>query len=392
MNMLKIMIIEDEKDHFELMEHAIKKEFPDAVVDLCEKAELCLNRLEATGRDIIIADHLLAGMTGLQLLEELKKRKIEVPVIMVTGHGDEGLAVKAMKSGAFDYVVKSGSFFELIPEIVRKAIHDRELKAKVRQVEQENQRLQAQLLHVQKMEAFGRLAGGVAHDFNNILTTIQGFADIALMKLKEDNPLYGDLSEIRKASIKAANLTRQLLLFSRRQPMEMIPLSINSVVQNLVKMLNRLIGEDISLSTDLKPGLWKVKGDAGTIEQVIMNLVVNARDAMPEGGEITVRTENVLVDEEYCKIYRYARSGEFVCISVQDMGEGMDQTIIDHIFEPFFTTKKPGKGTGMGLSVVHGIVKQHEGWINVESSPGNGAIFRIYLPATCQPVPLPQSA
>jgi len=237
-----------------------------------------------------------------------------------------------------------------------------------------------QLRQAQKMEAVGQLAGGVAHDFNNILTAVQGYIDLALLNVQKDDRVYQGLIEIRKAGVRAANLTRQLLLFSRRQPMEMTPLDLNQVIQDLGKMLNRLIGEDISLSTTLATEPRTVRGDPGSIEHVIMNLVVNARDAMPDGGKIFVRTENVAVDEKYCKTYRYARPGEFICLSVQDTGVGMDQTIINRIFEPFFTTKGRGKGTGMGLSVVYGIVKQHKGWINVESSPGKGTTFRVYLP------------
>ena len=241
--------------------------------------------------------------------------------------------------------------------------------------------VEAQLRQTQKMEAVGQLSGGVAHDFNNVLTAILGCTELALMTVKEDNPLYQDLNEIRKASIHAANLTRQLLLFSRRQPMELIPVELNKLIKELFKMLNRLIGEDISLITDLEPDLWWVKGDKGTLEQVIVNLVVNARDAMPNGGKITIKIRNAHVDQGYCKDYRYARPGRFIFLSVQDTGTGMDQATIDRIFEPFFTTKASGKGAGMGLSVVYGIVKYHEGWVNVESSPDNGSIFGIYLPA-----------
>ncbi len=240
---------------------------------------------------------------------------------------------------------------------------------------------ETQLRQSQKMEAVGTLAGGVAHDFNNILAVIRGNADLALMSIEKDHPLNKYLDEITKSSTRAANLIRQLLLFSRRQPMEMSPLALNSLIQNLVKMLRRLIGEDITLDLNLDPETSTVEGDAGTIEQVIMNLAVNARDAMPEGGEISITTRNVHIDDEYCKTCTYARPGKFVHISFQDRGMGMDQAVIDRIFDPFFTTKEAGKGTGLGLSVVYGIVKQHKGWINVESSPGSGAIFHVYLPA-----------
>ena len=245
----------------------------------------------------------------------------------------------------------------------------------------ERKQLEEQLRQSQKMEAIGRLAGGVAHDFNNILTGIQGYVDLILMELQEDDPLYRDLKEIQRNAARAANLTRQLLLFSRRQPIEMTPLNLNSTIEDMMKMLNRLIGEDISITTKLTEDLWTVNADPGTIEQVLMNLVVNARDAMPEGGKITIKTENVHIDKKYCRIHRYARPGKFVCLSVQDTGIGMEEVVINQVFEPFFSTKKPGKGTGLGLSVVYGIVKKHDGWIDVKSSPGKGAIFKIYLPA-----------
>ena len=245
----------------------------------------------------------------------------------------------------------------------------------------EHKQMEEQLRQAQKMEAIGTLATGVAHDFNNILQAIQGYTDIALLSVTEGSQLYRDLNQIRKASMCGVDLTRQLLLFSRRQHLEMASLNVNRVIQDLTKMLNRLVGEDVSLTADFEPEIWTVEGNAGNFGQMIMNLVVNARDAMPEGGEITIKTRNVHVDEEYCRIYRVARPGKFVYVSVKDTGVGMDQAVIDRIFDPFFTTKGPERGTGMGLAVVYGIVKEHGGWITVESSPGNGAVFNIYLPA-----------
>jgi len=245
----------------------------------------------------------------------------------------------------------------------------------------ERKRLEAQLLQAQKMEAIGILAGGVAHDFNNILQTIQGYTDLAMMKVDETDPLYRDLKQIDLSAGRAASLTRQLLLFSRRQQMEFTPINLNTTVDNLLKMLHRLIGEDISIKTELDSELWTIQADAGTIEQTIMNLTVNARDAMPEGGTLTIKTENMHVDEDYCKTYTYAHPGRFVCLTVEDTGVGMDKETIQHIFEPFFSTKGTGKGTGLGLSVVYGIVKQHEGWLNVYSEPGQGSTFKVYLPA-----------
>jgi|GEM_PF-731406 two-component system, cell cycle sensor histidine kinase and response regulator CckA len=251
-----------------------------------------------------------------------------------------------------------------------------------KKAEQEKETLQSQFLQAQKMEAVGRLAGGVAHDFNNLLSTITGYAGLAMMKLKESDEMYRELKMMNNAAIKAAGIVRQLLLFSRKQPMEPVPINLNNTVTSLVKMLERLIGEDIRIDIQAAPGLWDILGDEGTIEQVLMNLAVNARDAMPEGGDIVVKTENALLDEEYCKTEKSARPGCFVCLSVTDTGSGMDAQTMEHIFEPFFTTKAAGKGTGLGLSVVFGIVEQHKGWIEVRSELGKGTTFKVFLPSS----------
>jgi PAS domain S-box-containing protein len=250
-----------------------------------------------------------------------------------------------------------------------------------KRVEDEKRRIEAQLLQSQKMEAIGTLAGGVAHDFNNMLTTIQGYTELAMTTLDEADPVYQNLKQVHHAAIRAADLTRQLLLFSRKQPMELVPLNINRTIDNLLKMLKRLIGEDIAIHTDLETGIWTIRADGGKIEQVLMNLAVNARDAMPDGGKITFKTENVWIGSDYCSDYPFARPGKFVCLTVQDTGIGMDEEMCKHIFEPFFTTKEATGGTGLGLAVVYGIIKQHEGWINVYSSPGQGSTFKIYIPA-----------
>ncbi|MFH1226996.1 MAG: PAS domain S-box protein [Planctomycetota bacterium] len=245
----------------------------------------------------------------------------------------------------------------------------------------ENKKLQDQLFQSQKMEAIGTLAGGMAHDFRNVLTVIQGYVSLSLMDLDKENPVTEYLKNIAQASKKAADLTQQLLIFGRQQPMNISALNLQQTVHDLLKMLKRLIGENIAVKTKLAPDTWGVKADRSNMEQVIMNLVVNARDAMPKGGEITIKAENVTIDSEYCLLNISARPGKFVLLSVADTGTGMDKETIQRIFEPFFTTKEEGKGTGLGLAVVYGIVKQHQGWINVYSEPGQGATFKIYLPA-----------
>jgi CheY-like chemotaxis protein len=231
------------------------------------------------------------------------------------------------------------------------------------------------------MEAIGTLAGGVAHDFNNLLTAIQGYIDMTLLEVNTSDRIYKNLEHTRHACEKAANLTRQLLLFSRKQPMKFETLDLNKTVESLLKMLGRLIGEDILINVDLKPDLWTIRADAGNIEQLLMNLTVNAKDAMPKGGTIHIKTENVTLEEDSLESIPKAKAGKFVCLSVEDTGVGMDKTVIERIFDPFFSTKAPGKGTGLGLSVAYGIVKQHKGWINVYSELEHGSMFKVYLPA-----------
>lgn len=246
----------------------------------------------------------------------------------------------------------------------------------------ERRNLEFQLQQVQKLEAVGTLAGGVAHDFNNILTAIRGSLDISLLMVGQNDPILKNLQQIEKAVTRASDLTRQLLFFSRRQPVEMAPLNLNQSVDNILRIIERLIGENIAITVDLAPDLQPVMADGGNIEQVIMNLMINSRDAMPEGGAITIRTRNATVGDDYVRVHSYARHGKFVCLSMEDTGIGMDGETVKHIFEPFFTTKEQGKGTGLGLAVVYGIVKKHKGWIVADSRPGEGTVFSVFFPVS----------
>jgi PAS domain S-box-containing protein len=244
----------------------------------------------------------------------------------------------------------------------------------------ERQRLEAQLLQSQKMESVGRLAGGVAHDFNNLLGVITGYGDLLLTELGPDHPSQRRVVEIRKAADRAAALTRQLLAFSRKQVLQLRVLDLNVVVGGIEPMLRRLIGEHIDLLTVLDEGVGRVKADPGQIEQVIANLTVNARDAMPRGGKLIIETANVELDEVYAATRPDARAGPHVMLAVSDTGHGMDEETLGHMFEPFFTTKAIGHGTGLGLATVYGIVRQVGGQVMVYSEVGRGTSFKIYLP------------
>ncbi len=230
------------------------------------------------------------------------------------------------------------------------------------------------------MEAIGRLAGGIAHDFGNILTAIRNFSSLGIKGTRESDPYACNIFDhINTASFRAMNLTRQLLTFSRKDFTRIVNIDLNRIINNLFAMLSHIIGEDITIVTDYTPGLWTIQGDSGKLEQIITNLVVNSRDAMPAGGTILIRTENIVIDNGM--EIPYSRPGQFVRLTVEDTGIGISKQNINHIFEPFFTTKKNGCGSGLGLSVVYAIINDHKGWINVASEEGVKTTFEVYLPA-----------
>jgi len=298
-----------------------------------------------------------------------------VPIIWRT----EMVGIIAVANRAGGYTVVEQSRLELLSQMAA-VLYDNYRRL------QREALLEEQLRQSQKIEAIGRLAGGVAHDFNNLLTVITGHSELILSCLRQDDPLRKDIKEIKRASERAASLTRQLLAFSRRQVLQPKVLNLNSIVADMDKMLRRLIGEDIDLVTILSPALWRVKADPGQIQQVILNLAINARDAMPGGGRLTIETANVEVDKTYSRRYADVQPGPYVMLTVSDTGCGMDEETRAHIFEPFFTTKEQGKGTGLGLSTAYGIIKQSEGFIEVQSEPNRGSVFKIYLPRVAETV------
>jgi signal transduction histidine kinase/CheY-like chemotaxis protein len=247
-------------------------------------------------------------------------------------------------------------------------------------VEEEHRKLQEQLLHSQKMEAVGQLAGGVAHDFNNILTAIIGYANIIKMKMKNEEPLKAHLDQILRASDRGAHLTQSLLAFSRKQFISPKPVDLNIIIKNVQKLLSRVITEDIELKVILDENKLTIMADSGQMEQILMNLATNAKDAMPQGGRLIIKTGITAIDEQFIKQYGFGEMGEYAILSVVDTGTGMDEKTQDRVFEPFFTTKEVGRGTGLGLAMVYGAVKQNSGYITLLSELNKGTTFNIYIP------------
>jgi signal transduction histidine kinase/ActR/RegA family two-component response regulator len=288
--------------------------------------------------------------------------------------------VHALERGNFVYPLKAEGRNELA-ELTR-AFGG--MRGTLQRNEAQREQLESQLRQAQKMDALGRLAGGVAHDFNNLLTVIRGHSELLLDRLQPSDMLFRSSEQIRKTADRAASLTRQMLAFSRMQVLQAKVLDLNELIVEMGKLLRRLVREDIEFSLKLGDSLSRVKADPGQIEQVLLNLTVNASDAMPLGGKLTIETQNIVVDAAYARTRPSVAWGSYVMIGVSDTGHGMDEATKARIFEPFFTTKEPGKGTGLGLATVYGVVKQSEGFIWVESSAGNGTRFEIYLPQSSE--------
>jgi two-component system cell cycle sensor histidine kinase/response regulator CckA len=368
---LHIVFVEDSELDVELEERELRKAGLQFTSRRVETSEDLLAELTGCKADLIISDYTLPRLDGLTALRLSHKSCPDTPFIFVSGTIGEDRAANSLKEGATDYVVKGR--LNRLAHVVQRALQEAKDRIAHRTLEE-------QLRQSQKMEAIGRLAGGVAHDFNNMLTVITGYSQIALERIPPDSPLYEFISEILKAGDRAAALTKQLLAFSRKQVLQHRILDLNATVSDMERMLRRIIGDNIVLATTLTREAARIKTDPGQVEQVILNLAINARDAMPEGGRLTIATARVNLDEAYVKNHPEVHPGDYILLEVTDTGIGMSEEIQSHIFEPFFTTKLPGLGTGLGLSTVFGIVAQSGGHIVVESEPGKGACFRVYFP------------
>ena len=369
---LRVLLIEDSEDDAHLLERELRRGGYEPV---CQRIETAaeMERMLPSNWDLIISDYSLPHFDPLSALKILEQENLDIPFIVVSGSVDETTILNAMKAGAADYLMKD-NLMRLGPAV------DRELREAASR--RERRRLEEQVRHAQKMEAIGRLAGGVAHDFNNLLTVITGYTELLLTTADLSETMRSSLDEIKRASERGGTLTRQLLIFSRKQKLALKSVNLNDLVANIEKMLGRLIGENIGLFTVLRPDLGLVRADVGQFEQVVMNMVVNARDAMPDGGKLTIETANVDLTAPHADL----KAGAHVLLAISDTGIGMDKETQSHVFEPFFTTKESGKGTGLGLAIAYGIVKQSGGSIQLYSERGQGTTFRIYLPRVDRPV------
>jgi len=382
---LNILVIEDRNADFMMVERHLRQNGLSARCHRVDSLEKLKEAIDRENWDLVLSDYNVPQLNILDSLNLMQAALPDLPVIVVTGTVGEEKAVELLRLGARDFVLK-GNLSRLVPSVLSsmKAKNDLE---ELRRTKISLGKSEERYRQSQKMEAVGQLAGGVAHDFNNILSVIFGYSQLSLSKLEENDPVKEYVEEIMKASERAAVLTRSLLTFSRKQAVNLAVIDLGSVVKNFEIFLQRLIREDIELTVSCNEEPLAVMADRGQIEQVLMNLVANSRDAMPNGGRLFIDTLSVTLDREFVAAHGYGKEGTYAVISVSDCGSGMDKETQSHIFEPFYTTKEQGNGTGLGLSMAYGIVKKHDGFINIYSEPGTGTIFKIYLPAVFDVAP-----
>jgi signal transduction histidine kinase len=377
LNHLRVFFLEDNLDDIELELYELRSAGYEVAHDAARNKKEFMEKLPSLDADIILADYSLPDITGFEAIEIIKQRSIDVPVVLITGEGNEQAAVDSLRLGAVDYIIKR-NISGLSARVARVLEIWADRKAKKR-AEDEEIRLQQLLFEKQKLEAIGKLSGGIAHDFNNILTGIMGFSEVCLGNAEAGSDLYKQLETIIALSQKGGELVKQLHIFSKKMSTEMREIDFNWFLRDTIHFLKRIVEETIEIQFDLNEGPLQVRCDTGQFTQVIMNLILNARDAMHGKGMITIKTEKSLMPDMETPVSGVPQE-YYLCLSVSDTGEGIEAVDIRKIFAPYFTTKELGRGTGLGLSIVFSIIKTHGGEIKVFSDKGHGTTFKVYLP------------
>jgi two-component system cell cycle sensor histidine kinase/response regulator CckA len=368
---IRLLIVEDSEDDAALLLLLLRQagyEVKFERVDSAKGVALALTK----SWDLVISDHSMPHFSGTEALKMIRALDPEVPFIFVSGTIGEDVATDAMRHGDQDYVMKT-NLKRLVPAVQRELRDAGERK--------ERRRLDRRVQQLEKFEAIGRLVGGIAHDFNNMIGAILGWAEMGCEETQPENGLHNRFQKIRDQSVRAGKLTSQLLAFAGGQILQKRKVNLNILVQEEMSLLSRIIGEDIEVQVLVSPDLRVTLADPTQIEQVLMNLCLNARDAMPGGGQLLIETQNAELGVEFCRNHPSGQPGSYVLLSVSDTGIGMDTATMESMFEPFFTTKGTGKGTGLGLATVFGILSQHGGFILSSSELGKGTSFQVYLPA-----------
>jgi two-component system, cell cycle sensor histidine kinase and response regulator CckA len=374
---IRVLFVEDSSDDVELIRLELARHGFDVQPRVTETRNDFVTAIREGTWDVVLSDHSMKGFSSTDALRLLRDNDADIPFIIVSGTIGEDSAVEAMRAGAHDYVLKHN--LRRLGPAVERELREAANRRMQRSTEAALVASEQRLRHAQRMEAVGRLAGGIAHDFNNLLTVILGFSEFLIEQLPPDEAPHRDASEIRTAAQRATRLTKQLLAFSRQQVLERRVIDLVGAIGELQPMIDRLIGEDVRFSFNHAEPPQLVLIDPGQFEQVVMNLVINARDAMPSGGRLTLFLDRSWIHSAQAEELEVA-PGEYVMLGVTDTGEGIDPGTLEHIFEPFFTTKAPGRGTGLGLSTVFGIVHQSGGAIDVNSVVNQGTTFRVYFP------------
>ena len=379
---VSVLVVEDSEDDVLLLMHELERQGFDPAGTRVDNGPALSEALRNGPWDIVISDHNMPGFSGDEALRLVKEHSPDLPFIVVSGTRGEDQAVEVMRAGASDFIVKSrlDRLAGVVEREIVEAAHRREQRRTAEALEES----QEQLRRSRQLEAVGRLAGGVAHDFNNLIASILTYTDIVMKNLPPGNTSRADLEEIKHAGTRAAHLTGELLAFSRQQVLKRTVIDLREAIEGIRRLLHGLVGPAVTIDVHHDPNLWNIKGDLTQIEQVLMNLAANARDAMSGKGTLTITTSNLVVPSPDVRL-QPSTAGQYVRLEVSDTGAGISPEILDKIFDPFFTTKEEGKGTGLGLAMVHGVVQQTGGSIFVDSQPGEGSTFTIYLPRTTGP-------